>query len=415
MLGTSWQDWVFTAAAGVLAVAGVVLLSWSLWWDRPRGRKRCPKCWYDMSGAAGLVCPECGKDARRERRLLKTRRRWGWGVLAMVLLLAAYPVRQVPVVRRDGWWAAAPTWVLILKVPDVEEPRLGIPQVKAKDALTPRIEERLFVSHWKLAPMWLWERAILERAAVRAMRRGDGAPRRMGARILASLHPDAAQRVAETDRGIVALYASAAAHSEATSYVGVAVSEGDGELAESVLAFQRGIGYRWELKAQTTTWGARHMIVWSNEDGTRCWDTRGDAKTESQASNAINRMTAVTHVLPGEPVALLLGEPGGLRYPILELVAPTWVGAELIDGVLCDHVSGVGWENRVAVDVWVERQTRCLKRIRHSFELRTGTTTFRGQFNVPIDETLLQFDPTRAEDTPLFRGELQFPSTSAVR
>src|SRR5690606_21932594 len=107
--GDAWHEQAGPGGAGGRGRAGggggggVVLLSWSLWWDRPRGRKRCPKCWYDMSGAAGLVCPECGKDARRERRLLKTRRRRGWAVLAMVLLLAAYPVLKVPVVRRDGW------------------------------------------------------------------------------------------------------------------------------------------------------------------------------------------------------------------------------------------------------------------------------------------------------------------------
>jgi hypothetical protein len=70
-----------------LSAAGAALTAWALLAGRSRGRRRCPKCWYSMAGVPGTRCPECGKDARRERRLFKTRRRRKWAALGIFLLL----------------------------------------------------------------------------------------------------------------------------------------------------------------------------------------------------------------------------------------------------------------------------------------------------------------------------------------
>src|SRR5690242_19963936 len=84
-------DWT-TAALGwggwVVAGLAFAVLAWSVWGDRSRGRRRCPRCWYDMAGVSGLVCPECGGRAARERSLLRTRRRWRWAAAAMVFVAA---------------------------------------------------------------------------------------------------------------------------------------------------------------------------------------------------------------------------------------------------------------------------------------------------------------------------------------
>ena len=75
--------WLFWTIAAVLFLGAVSLLYFGLWGDRSKGRLRCPKCWYDMSGsfeAGKLVCPECGKDAGVEKRLKKNHRRW-WAVV----------------------------------------------------------------------------------------------------------------------------------------------------------------------------------------------------------------------------------------------------------------------------------------------------------------------------------------------
>src|SRR5262245_53699143 len=99
---TAWLYWI---GGGVLGAFGLWLFYWSMLRDRSRGRRRCPRCWYDMTGAPAFAekpgtftCSECGKTITRERRLHKTRRRWRWAVVSLLLLPAAYVVYQYPLV-----------------------------------------------------------------------------------------------------------------------------------------------------------------------------------------------------------------------------------------------------------------------------------------------------------------------------
>ena len=83
--------WLFITIAVVLFLGAIALLYRGLWGDRAnKGRLRCPKCQYDMSGtfeAGKLVCPECGKDAGDEKNL-KTYYIEGIPIiLALILLL----------------------------------------------------------------------------------------------------------------------------------------------------------------------------------------------------------------------------------------------------------------------------------------------------------------------------------------
>lgn len=152
------MDQLWTAAAWLLAAIGLVLALWALFWDRAKGRRRCPKCWYDLAGlplrwtgastgngqAADLAtephidpaatatytaitatptpappaaqgvctCPECGHQPRTESRIYRTRRRWRWALLG--LGMAASPVVAICIVASDGKWAKyAPTTALI--------------------------------------------------------------------------------------------------------------------------------------------------------------------------------------------------------------------------------------------------------------------------------------------------------------
>jgi len=94
---------------------GVFLVIWWVVGDRARGRMRCPECWYDMSDAAGLQCPECGKTVKDEGVFLKTRRP-RWLVLMALFLMGGgwYGVVVGPRVSETGeWLAAVPTWVLM--------------------------------------------------------------------------------------------------------------------------------------------------------------------------------------------------------------------------------------------------------------------------------------------------------------
>ncbi len=94
---------------------GVFLVIWWVVGDRARGRVRCPGCWYDMSDAVGLLCPECGKTAKCEGVFLKTRRP-RWLVLMALFFMGGgwYGVLVGPRVAETGeWLAAVPTWVLM--------------------------------------------------------------------------------------------------------------------------------------------------------------------------------------------------------------------------------------------------------------------------------------------------------------
>ncbi|MBX3407391.1 MAG: hypothetical protein KF869_11580 [Phycisphaeraceae bacterium] len=99
---------VWLIAGWAVVALGAVLLAWALFRDRSRGRRRCPKCWYDMKGVPGLRCPECGRDARNDRALFRTRRRWGLAVVAVLLALAGFVGTRVPRAMKGSWFAEVP-------------------------------------------------------------------------------------------------------------------------------------------------------------------------------------------------------------------------------------------------------------------------------------------------------------------
>ena len=93
----------------------LAILAWR--GDRPRGRRRCPKCWYLVDAAVGLRCSECGHEAKGERALFRPRRRWRLAVLGLAVVgvgqLGWYESR----VRNHGWLSVVPTEVMILGLP----------------------------------------------------------------------------------------------------------------------------------------------------------------------------------------------------------------------------------------------------------------------------------------------------------
>lgn len=167
MSGPASYDWLYTAGAWLLAGIGALVLLLALFRDRSRGRRRCPKCWYDMTGIPGLKCPECGWTARHERQLFRTRRRWGRAAAGVLLLLAAGLVSAAPALQR-GWPAAVPGIVLALMAPTERPPTLNVaisgfggatsltvPQMLARefwDRLTtgrvPRWQSQIYFARW---------------------------------------------------------------------------------------------------------------------------------------------------------------------------------------------------------------------------------------------------------------------------
>lgn len=93
-----------------VGIAGVLV---ALFVDRSRGRRRCPRCYYDMSDTEDRVCPECGRRAAHEGLMYTTRRHWRWAFIAALPLLAVKPVWMIPTIQSGGWPAVTPLRVLI--------------------------------------------------------------------------------------------------------------------------------------------------------------------------------------------------------------------------------------------------------------------------------------------------------------
>lgn len=113
MAAQPWWHLALIIAGWTFAAAGVLLLLWALFGDRSRGRRRCPKCWYDMTGVPGLMCPECGRAAKHERGVLRTRRRWRGVAAAMIVLAIGLSAFGVRLATDPGWVRQLPTAALL--------------------------------------------------------------------------------------------------------------------------------------------------------------------------------------------------------------------------------------------------------------------------------------------------------------
>lgn len=149
--------WVVLGVAGLLAAWGVV--RW------PSRTPRCPKCRYDLSGAAvgesGVTCPECGQVTARRTRLYRHPRRWR---LAVAASLAAVPATQMVMFRErpdSGWTRWLPTSVLLVMAGKFDfGPCFDTPGPKASMQLA------LYQRHERF---WAWQmRAWLPREVVEA-------------------------------------------------------------------------------------------------------------------------------------------------------------------------------------------------------------------------------------------------------
>jgi hypothetical protein len=112
----SAMDWVLPLLGTTLIVVGGVVAIWAGLSDRSLGRKRCPRCWYDMDAVKGLVCPECGK-AGSEKKLLRTRRHWRGIVLGLLLAAVGCGRFAEPWYQRGTYLKWIPTRLLIYGLP----------------------------------------------------------------------------------------------------------------------------------------------------------------------------------------------------------------------------------------------------------------------------------------------------------
>lgn len=154
----------------VLLVIAFVVLGRGLLWDRAgfRGRpkRRCRKCWYDLTGVDGdvsrepVVCPECGRAHKTKRSMRKTRRGKRWVVAALGLWMLAYGASVTPKVQQSGWGAAVPETAWVLALPFLSEEvgsgvvsrtdsRAGMKSSWFDKAVLENIQPFASPSHWK--------------------------------------------------------------------------------------------------------------------------------------------------------------------------------------------------------------------------------------------------------------------------
>lgn len=136
----TWATWAWMATGWLVGLAGAAVVAWALLGDRARqvrrGRaRRCPRCWYSMEGVPGRRCPECGREAKRERGLLKSRRRWRRAAVGAVVIAAGFAVHAAPGVRQHGWITLLPDRALAALTGETTDWRL-------QDELHRRWEER---------------------------------------------------------------------------------------------------------------------------------------------------------------------------------------------------------------------------------------------------------------------------------
>lgn len=100
---------------GALGLFAVFLFIWAVVGDHSRGRVRCPKCWYDMSAATGLLCPECGHTVKNAKQLKKARRpRWAFVLGGMLLVLGGVGIGLNDRVKHRGYLAIMPDWMMLM-------------------------------------------------------------------------------------------------------------------------------------------------------------------------------------------------------------------------------------------------------------------------------------------------------------
>lgn len=96
----------------LVAVPLVCLTWWAIFGDKPRGRRRCPRCWHDLSGTPGLTCGECGHAARDEHELSRIRRRWGIAAAAVAATAAVASATHLSILNAS-WAGYLPNAVLV--------------------------------------------------------------------------------------------------------------------------------------------------------------------------------------------------------------------------------------------------------------------------------------------------------------
>jgi hypothetical protein len=168
MLWRALDVWMLTAAG--IAMVGLGIATAGLTLDPAYGRRRCAGCWYEfIMLASDATCPECGRQAKGERDLLRTRGSRGMVWLGLGMVVMSYAPVGLSNARAMGVRGVIPTTVLIAGyewLPDaIIEPRGA-----AGAGFTGTLVERM---NGRWARVWEWQDRWFRRKVERRLRRAD--------------------------------------------------------------------------------------------------------------------------------------------------------------------------------------------------------------------------------------------------
>lgn len=434
-------DWIYTVLAWLLLAVGVLGLAWALLWDRSRGRRRCPKCWYGMEGVpagggGGWTCPECGCEIEDERRFLRTRRRWRFALLAVLLLLGSYASFAGPVVRDRGWWGLAPDSVLIAFLPYADAFDRTSPQGMVSNPFRTEVNVRSTAHpgnqtsinpHWLDGDLWNWERWLLRRQARTLLAAAENDAEVADAvwlSVIASDRVDAGLPADHLADAIVARSKLAYARCEAYMDYGIHVDlpgVGPHPYELFVTAMERPGRFRYEGRDRhpfaTSRWMRR--AVWRSDDGVlkEWWSVRENQGVSTPARLGL-ALASVHHDVSG---ALLPAEHMG--SPLTRTDVSEFVGEVDLLGHKVYQLRGQSRFGGIDT-LWIDAETFVVRRAKNFFGDTWFVPSVDGAAAAFLDASWWSFDPARQDDTALERfdaelqkllGQIEMPSEEEQR
>jgi hypothetical protein len=392
MSAASNLDWLYHILGYTLAAAGLVLLLWALFWDRSRGRRRCSKCWYDLSGGPGLTCPECGREHTSERRCFRTRRRWRWVWAAALILIGAHLAASVPAIRTRGWWAAAPRLVLLASLPLLDQTGKMDIRWRSKNPLYRELEGRFDAAIVGAPGFYPWERWLV-RPICRVMLTGSGSDqsKNLAAMFYISAGAPPVERLPESARARIIIARAAGTYSTCSTFRGTGVSDGK----PFFIAFERATGhFRFEYTDATYSPRKTRYVIWRNQSGLHVWWSirPDDNRVTTDLSMALAGAYGVSSRSSGTIPELLLRSPHAVG--ITDMLKTRIAGVEPIDGRECWRIDGTWWNGR-ARTVWIDRTIRTASDTLGTEQYDTPV------FDGPVDPDWFTFDPQHPERSPI--------------
>ncbi len=407
----------------LVSAAGVYIAFRAVFGDRARGRRRCPKCWYDLRGAeptptAPVKCPECGRATTRLRDLQRTRRR-PLTALAGLLIIALGHVGGCWIsIQQRGWWAAIPRPVLLALVPWTDElPHTSLPG-GGKYGMINELWIRTGAADGPHLT-WTWPgEHILIRLVTRPLTGEPMFPSRAPARAVAGMLYALAGGTVENagdkyQKAVAAISRARAKYATLDNYqdsgltIGRPYSADDRLDTPFITAFQRSrisprtdCAFRYEAIVIASREISQRYVVWGSANTFQRWWSRDRQSFISDLYRLMGGAHAVTGAQTRIVPAMLteweaLPDGHDLHWAKVE-------GKTVIDGAECWEVSDL---TDLFPIVYIDCELDVIRAVKFYTNSSYDTIVYRPILNQPIDPNLFSFDPSNPDSTPLGDGE----------